>query len=103
MEAEMQSKNKSLDLKITATNGAVWETSDFKSNDKVGHVVRKAVKHFVHQGAMDDGDYALALLDHGQPRVLDDADTLAGSEVQDRAKLALVNRAPQVDGSCIRG
>jgi hypothetical protein len=102
MDAKTQAKNKSLDLKISATNGATWETADFKTKDKVGHVARKAVKHFVHKGVMDDGDYALALLEHGQPRVLDDADTLAGAGVHDHAKLALVNRAPQVDGACIR-
>lgn len=101
MEAPAHTKPVSLDLTIVATNGAPWDTADFKSNDKVGHVARKAIKHFVSQGVMEDGDYALAFLEDDQSRVLDDADTLAGAGVHDHAKLALVTRAPQVDGSCI--
>src|SRR5687768_11562520 len=98
MEAELKTKSKTLNLTIRATNGANWETDDFKTNDKIGNVVRKSVKHFVRTGAMTEGDYALALLGHGEPRVLSDADTLAGAGVSDSDTLTLVARSPQVDG-----
>jgi hypothetical protein len=98
MEAQLTSAHRTLTLTIRATNGANWKTDDFKPDDTVGRVIRKALKHFVRTGAMADGDYALALLGHGDPRVLSDADTLASSGVHNRDTLALVARTPQVDG-----
>lgn len=97
--ADSKEKRTTLTLTIRATNGATWETTDFKGNQKVGHVARKAVDHFISEGVMADGDYALALIVEGdEPRLLDDAAKLDDVGVTDHATLALVARDPQVDG-----
>lgn len=99
MEVEATVAAKELELTIRATNGAAWETQEFKSTEKVGHVTRKSVKHFVDAGIMVDGDYCLALVSDGEPpRVLDDSETLKEAGVKDCDVLALVARSPQVDG-----
>lgn len=95
-------QSKTLTLTIRATNGAELQTEQFHPNQKVALVARKAVAHFVDAGAMADGDYAVALLDAGGPRVLSDAESLEDAGVRDDAILVLVAREPQVDGSCTR-
>jgi hypothetical protein len=50
-----------LDLDIRATNNADWEAKQFKDDDQVGEVAKKALEHFVDQKVMSPGDYAIAL------------------------------------------
>lgn len=94
----LDAKSKTLILAIRATNGATWVTDQFHSNQKLGHVAKKAIDHFVDEGAMADGDYAIALLHDGEPVVLSDADKLEDAGVTENATLVLVTREPQVDG-----
>lgn len=97
--AQLKEKAKTLHLTIKATNNAAWKTGKFKTDNLVGEVAREALRHFVNQGQMEDGDYGLALVAEGQPnREVDDAATLGDSGVPDGATLALVARKPQVDG-----
>ena len=90
---------KRLNLTIRATNGATWPTDEFKTNTKVKHVIATALKHFVDEGTMTDGDYRLALVvnDQAQPPLNEEA-KLEDTEVKDGALLALVPRDPQTDG-----
>jgi hypothetical protein len=85
-------------LTIRATNGANWETDDFNLNQHVDHVKGKAVKHFVDEGAMVDGDYLLALIAGGQARELPDSAKLGNEGVVNGSVLALLVRGPQIDG-----
>lgn len=85
-------------LTIRATNGATWETDQFGLNQKVDHVKKTAVRHFVDTGQMTDGDYVLALVQGGTLTDLADADKLDEAGVTAGAVLALVPRGAQVDG-----
>jgi hypothetical protein len=85
-------------LDIRATNGASWVTDDFRSNMRVDHVRRKAVEHFIEEGAMAAGDYLLAVVEGGATRDLIDAQKLDAAGVVDRSVLVLIPRQPQVDG-----
>lgn len=85
-------------LTIRATNGAVWETDEFGLNQRVDHVRKAAIKHFVEAGAMTEGDYVLALVTGGALADLADADKLEDAGVTDGMTLALAPRGPQVDG-----
>ena len=85
-------------LTIRATNGTAWTTEEFGLNQRVDHVRRTAIKHFVDAGAMTDGDYVLALVSGGNLTDLADADKLEDAGVSDGSTLALVPRGPQVDG-----
>jgi len=87
-----------LSLSLRATNGAVWNTREFRSNQKVGHVLKVAVDHFVKEGAMSKGDYLLALVTQGQAKDLIDSQTLAEAGVVNGSTLAILARGPQVDG-----
>ena len=87
-----------LSLSIRATNGATWKTSEFRSHEKVGHVLKIAVEHFVKEGIMSKGDYLLALVIHGQAKDLKDSQTLAEASVVNDSILAILARGPQVDG-----
>jgi hypothetical protein len=87
-----------VDLTIRATNGAVWETDDFGLDQRVDHVRKTAVKHFVKAGEMADGDYLLALVAGGGLVDLADALKLDDAGVTAGATLALVARGAQVDG-----
>lgn len=87
-----------VDLTIRATNGAPWETSEFGLNQRVDHVRKAAVRHFVHDGTMADGDYGLALVKDGKADELADSNTLEESGVAAGSVLALLVRGPQVDG-----
>jgi hypothetical protein len=90
--------SKKLNLTIRATNGSPWMTDDFGTNQQVDHVRRAAIRHFVHDGVMTDGDYLLALIVDGQARELADVQTLEEAGVTEGAVLALMVRGPQVDG-----
>lgn len=85
-------------LNIRATNGAVWETDDFNLHQKVAHVLKKAVDHFVKEGVMQDGDYLLSLVSEGRATELTDTQSLEESGVTEGATLAILVRGPQVDG-----
>jgi hypothetical protein len=85
-------------LSIRATNGAVWATDDFNLHQKVGHVLKKAVAHFVKTKVMSDGDYLLALVSEGRATELPDTQSLEEAGVTDGATLAILVRGPQVDG-----
>jgi hypothetical protein len=85
-------------LTVRATNGATWETDQFGLNQKVDHVKKTAVRHFVDAGEMSDGDYVLALVQGGTLTDLADADKLDEVGVAAGSVLALVPRGPQVDG-----
>ena len=87
-----------LSLSFRATNGATWNTDEFRSNQKVGHVLKIAVDHFVKEGAMSKGDYVLALVTQGQAKDLPDSQTLAEAAVVNHSTLAILARGPQVDG-----
>jgi hypothetical protein len=87
-----------LTLDIRATNGATWTTDVFRSNMRVDHVRRKAIEHFINEGAMASGDYLLAIVEGGATRDLIDANKLDEASVNDRAVLVLIPRQPQVDG-----
>jgi hypothetical protein len=90
---------KRLNLTIRATNGATWPTDEFRTNTKVKHMIAKALKHFIDEGAMTDGDYRLALVvnNQAQPPLNEEA-KLEDTDVKDGALLALVPRDPQTDG-----
>jgi hypothetical protein len=90
---------KRLNLTIRATNGATWATDEFKTNTKVKHVIASALKHFIAEGAMTDGDYRLALVvnEEAQPPLNEEA-KLEDAGVKEGAVLALVPRDPQTDG-----
>jgi hypothetical protein len=85
-------------LTIRATNGATWETDQFGLNQKVDHVMKMAVRHFVETGQMTDDDYVFALVQGGRLTDLADADKLDEAGVTAGAVLALVPRRAQVDG-----
>jgi len=87
-----------LSLDIRATNGASWTTDDFRSNMRIDHVRRKAVDHFVEEGAMAAGDYLLAIVEGGSTRDLIDAQKLDEANVPSGSVLVLIPRQPQVDG-----
>ncbi len=87
-----------LSVSIRATNGASWNTDEFRSNQKVGHVLKIAVDHFVKEGVMSKGDYVLALVTQGQAKDLLDSQTLAEAGVVNHSTLAILARGPQVDG-----
>ncbi len=87
-----------LSLSIRATNGAIWNTDEFRSNQRVGHVLKIAVEHFVKEGAMSKGDYVLALVTQGQAKDLRDSQTLAEAGVISGSTLAILACGPQVDG-----
>ena len=89
-----------LDLDIRATNNADWETHEFKDDDQVGELAKKAVERFVHQKVMSPGDYAIALEVDGNVRPpLNDAASLKDAGVADHSVLRLVPRDPQKDGA----
>jgi hypothetical protein len=90
---------KRLSLTIRATNGATWVTEEFKENTKVKQVIKKAVEHFVDEGAMSQGDYRLAIVlnDQAQPP-LGEESKLGDDGVHDGSLLVLVARDEQVDG-----
>jgi hypothetical protein len=90
--------NKKIDLTIRATNGTPWDTDDFGTNQRVDHVRRKAIDHFVDLNVMQSGDYALALVRDNTTDTLIDSETLEDTGVMDGAVLALMVRGPQVDG-----
>lgn len=90
--------SKKIELTIRATNGTPWETDDFGTNQRVDHVRRKAIEHFVGVKVMADGDYALALVHDTTADPLIDSHTLEEAGVAGRAVLALMVRGPQVDG-----
>lgn len=85
-------------LSIRATNGAVWETDDFNLNQKVAHVLKKAVDYFVKEGVMQEGDYLLALVSEGRATELPDTQSLEEAGVTEGSTLAILVRGPQVDG-----
>lgn len=85
-------------LTIRATNGAVWETDDFGLNQRVDHVRKTAIKHFIDAGEMSAGDYLIALVTGGNLTDLADAEKLDDVGVIEGSILALVPRGPQVDG-----
>ncbi len=88
-----------LDLVIRATNGAPWETHEFKDDDTVEEVIRKAVKHFVKAKIMTEGEYDLVLVVDGAARPpLHPGDRLEDVDVASGSVLALVPHEPQVDG-----
>ena len=89
---------KKIDLTIRATNGTPWDTDDFGTNQRVDHVRRKAIDHFVDLKAMQPGDYALALVRDNSADPLIDSLSLEDAGVTDGAVLALMVRGPQVDG-----
>ena len=90
--------NKKIDLTIRATNGTPWDTDDFGTNQRVDHVRRKAIDHFVDLQLMQAGDYALALVRDNNAEPLIDAQSLEAAGVTAGAVLALMVRGPQVDG-----
>jgi hypothetical protein len=85
-------------LTIRATNGTTWETDDFGLNQKVDHVRKAAIKHFVSQNVMEEGDYALAVVRDGQAFELADSAKLEDGGVAEGSILALIVRGVQVDG-----
>lgn len=90
-----------VNLTIRATNGTPWETDDFGLNQKVDHVRKAAIRHFVDQHVMEDGDYALAIVRDGQASELPDAHKLGDAGVEAKALLALIVRGVQADG-CVQ-
>lgn len=90
--------NKKINLTIRATNGTLWDTDAFGTNQRVDHVRRKAIDHFVDLKVMQPGDYALALVQDNTADPLIDSSTLEDGRVTDGAILALMVRGPQVDG-----
>jgi hypothetical protein len=90
--------SKKVVLTIRATNGTPWETDDFGLNQQVGHVLRTAIRHFVDEGVMTDGDYLLALVAGGNATPLVDSAKLEEAGVQEGSVVAILVRGPQVDG-----
>lgn len=90
--------NKKIDLTIRATNGTPWDTDDFGTNQRVDHVRRKAIDHFVDSNVMQPGDYALAIVRENNADPLIHSQSLEEAGVIDGAVLALMVRGPQVDG-----
>ena len=91
--------NPHIDLVIRATNGSPWATDKFKGDDTVEEVVRKALQHFVREGAMTDGAYDLVLVvDGAAGDPLHPGDRLEDLGIGDGAILALQPHEPQVDG-----
>lgn len=87
-----------IQLTIRATNGAVWPTDDFGSNQTVDHVRKAATRHFVRAGQMAEGDYLLALVTGGGAVDLPDHDKLEEAGVVAGSVLALLPRGVQADG-----
>jgi hypothetical protein len=91
--------NPHIDLVIRATNGSPWPTDRFKGEDSVEEVVRKALQHFIKEGAMTDGAYDLVLVVDGVAGdPLHPGDQLEDLGIGDGAILALQPQEPQVDG-----
>lgn len=90
--------DKKLDLVIRATNGATWN-HEFNQNQKVGVVLKQAEEHFIKEGAIQPGDYGLALVVNGKAQPpLDNGTKLVEAGVHDDAVLVLVPLEPQTDG-----
>ncbi|MGH2937961.1 MAG: hypothetical protein ACRDPE_07565 [Solirubrobacterales bacterium] len=49
-ETEGKKRPEELDLKIQATNGDTWDTEKFDDKEKVEHVIKRSVKHFIDGG-----------------------------------------------------
>lgn len=94
----MSKDESKFDLVIRATNGAPWSTDQFGPHQRVDHVRDAAVRHFVKDDVMTDGDYALARVVNGQAQPLADSSKLSDAGVDDGDVLALMVRGPQVDG-----
>jgi hypothetical protein len=88
-----------LELKIAATNGDVWDTERFDDKQKVEHVTKASVKHFVDKGVMAEGEYDLCRIhkDIAQPP-LDPSARLRDAGVENHDHLVLVPAEPQTDG-----
>ena len=91
--------SKELDLVIRATNGATWPHR-FNSSEKVGVVLKLAEDHFIKEGAIQSGEYGLALIVDGKAQPpLDNGSKLGDAGVSDHAVLALIPLEPQTDGA----
>lgn len=98
-EAEGKKGPKEFELKIQATNGEVWDTEKFNDQQKVEHVIKRALAHFIKKGVMADGEYDLCRLYNGtaQPP-LDPNARLKDAGVENHDHLVLVPAEPQTDG-----
>ncbi|HEY2053154.1 MAG TPA: hypothetical protein VGH14_04370 [Solirubrobacterales bacterium] len=98
-ETEGKKAPEELELKIQATNGDIWDTEKFDDKQKVEHVIKRSVKHFVDKGVMSEGEYDLCRLHKGtaQPP-LDPSARLRDAGVENHDHLVLVPAEPQTDG-----
>jgi hypothetical protein len=69
-----------------------------RPDEKVAELTARAVKHFVAEGELAAGDYALTLPRTGGEAELDPTATLRDAGVVEGDVLVLVNRKPQTDG-----
>ena len=98
-ETEGTKAPEELELKIQATNGEIWDTEKFDDKQKVEHVIKRSVEHFVKERVMAEGEYDLCRLHGGvaQPP-LDPGARLKDAGVENHDHLVLVPKEPQVDG-----
>lgn len=90
--------SKELDLTIRSTNGATWLTK-FNSSEKVSVALKRSEEHFTKEGALQPGDYGLALIVNGSAQPpLDNGTKLGDAGVTEGATLVLVPLEPQTDG-----
>src|SRR5690349_12995750 len=88
IDGRERGQNPHINLVIRATNGLPWPTDKFKGKDTVEEVVRKALQHFVKEGAMTEGAYDLVLVADGAAgEPLHPGDRLEDIGVEDGAVL----------------
>jgi hypothetical protein len=98
-ETEGKKAPEELELKIQATNGDIWDTEKFDDKQKVEHVIKRSVAHFVKKRVMTEGEYDLCRIHKGtaQPP-LDPSARLRDAGVENHDHLVLVPTQPQTDG-----
>ena len=85
----------SVTIRTPAQIGHVFEVSP---HDRVDKTARTAVKYFVGQGQLSDGNYGLALVREGQATLMTDSGRIEDYAVVEGDTLNLIAKEPEVDG-----
>lgn len=98
-EAHVKARGPKDELHVIGRTPA-GQTAPFevRGHDRVDKVVKEFVDYFVHDHLLAPGDFGLALVRDGAAVTLPDASRLEDHGVVDGDVLALVTKAPEVDG-----
>jgi hypothetical protein len=97
--ADKQKTNNDHPIKITVRTMAGHSRKEtVKPDDRVAELTDDAVKHFVNQGDITEGKYALTLPRLSSEAELDPTATVRDAGIIEGDVLVLVSRKPQTDG-----